>query len=109
MQRVVITGLGCITPIGNTAEAVWQSLESGRSGIRPFVPATGEPDDRIKFKNAGQVLDFDPSGLSSMQLNTAERNSQFAIFAGRQAVAQSGLTQHHPPDNIEIVIGCCRV
>jgi len=106
MQRVVITGLGCITPIGNTPEALWQSLESGRSGIAPFVPETGEPDDRIKFKNAGQVRDFDPSALSNTQLNTTERNSQFAIFAARQAVAQSNLTAHHPPDKIAILLGC---
>jgi len=106
MQRVVITGLGCLTPIGNTTANLWQTLESGQSGIRPYVPEDGTPDPTLKFKNLAQILDFDPSILSPAQLAVTERCAQFAILAARQAVSQSDLTRHHPPDKIAIILGC---
>jgi 3-oxoacyl-[acyl-carrier-protein] synthase II/nodulation protein E len=102
MQRVVITGLGCLTPIGNSAHDLWLSLEAGRIGILPFT----EPDPSLKFKAAGQILDLDLSSLSPPQLQTAERCSHLAILAARQAAAQSSLTSHHAPDQIAIVLGC---
>ena len=102
MQRVVITGLGCITPIGSTPEALWQSLESGHSGIIPFA----DQDPILKFKTAGQIATLDTSSLNSTQLQTAERCSHLAILAVRQAAAHSQLTQHHPPDKIAVLLGC---
>jgi len=68
MQRVVITGMGCLTPIGNDPATLWQSLEAGRSGIAPHIPDDGNPDPRLKFKNTAQVPDFDTSNLSGTQL-----------------------------------------
>jgi nodulation protein E len=102
MQRVVITGLGCLTPIGSSPEAVWESLEAGRSGITPFA----DQDSSIKFKAAGQIPSLDLSTLNPAQLQTAERCSHLAILAARQAAAHSGLTQHHAPDKIAILLGC---
>ncbi len=102
MQRVVITGLGAITPIGATPESVWSSLESGRGGI---VPLAAE-DPSLKFRNAGQLQDFDNSSLTAAQLQTAERCSQLAILAARQAVRESQLTSHHPAEKIAIMLGC---
>jgi 3-oxoacyl-[acyl-carrier-protein] synthase II/nodulation protein E len=102
MQRVVITGMGCITPIGATPEAVWRSLESGASGITPFA----DPDPSLKFRAAGQLPEFDTSTLSPAQLQTAERCSQLAILAARQASVHASLTQHHNPAKIAIVLGC---
>ena len=64
MQRVVITGLGCLTPIGNSPDALWDSLEVGRSGIGPHEPDDNNPDPLIKFKNTAQIQDLDLSGLS---------------------------------------------
>ena len=106
MQRVVITGMGCLTPIGNDPAALWQSLEAGRSGIAAHIPDDGNPDPKLKFKNTAQVRDFDASSLSATQIQTTERCAQFAIFAARQAALQSGLTQHHPADKIAIILGC---
>ena len=106
MQRVVITGLGCLTPIGNTPDALWHSLESGLSGIGSHIPGDGDPDPVLKFKNTGQVHDFDPSTLSNTQLQTTERCAQLAILAARQAVAESQLTAHHPPNRTAIILGC---
>ena len=112
MNRVVITGLGCITPVGSTPAELWQSLEQGRSGIAP-IPAPGEqpnpgaaPDPKLRFKNVALVRDFDPSSLSDAQLGTTERSSQLALLAARQAVAESNLLAHHPLDRIAILLGC---
>jgi 3-oxoacyl-[acyl-carrier-protein] synthase II/nodulation protein E len=102
MQRVVITGLGCITPIGATPEALWQSLESGQSGILSFA----DQDPSLKFKQAGQILDLDTTTLTNTQLQSTERCSQLALLASRQAALQSQLTQHHPADKIAILLGC---
>ncbi len=102
MQRVVITGLGCITPIGATPEALWHSLESGRTGIAPFA----DRDPSLKFKQAGQIPDLDTSSLSPAQLQSTERCSQLALLASRQAARQSQLTQHHPADKIAVLLGC---
>jgi 3-oxoacyl-[acyl-carrier-protein] synthase II/nodulation protein E len=102
MNRVVITGLGCITPIGATPEALWQSLEAGRTGILPFA----DPDPSLKFQSAGHILDLDTSSLNAAQLQTAERCSHLAILAARQAAAQSQITQHHAPEKIAIFLGC---
>jgi len=106
MQRVVITGMGCLTPIGNDPATLWQSLEAGRSGIAPHIPDDGNPDPRLKFKNTAQVPDFDTSNLSGTQLQTTERCAQFAIVAAREAARQSGLTRHHPADKIAVILGC---
>jgi nodulation protein E len=106
MQRVVITGLGCLTPIGNTPEAAWESLEAGRSGIGPYVPEDGIPDPTLKFGNAAQIHGFQPSALSLVQVATTERCSQFAILAARQAAMQAQLVEHHRPENTAVILGC---
>jgi 3-oxoacyl-[acyl-carrier-protein] synthase II/nodulation protein E len=103
MQRVVITGLGCVTPIGKNPQELWQSLEDGRSGIAPLF---GELDPTLKFKAAAQISDLDLSSLSSAQLQSTERCSQLAILTARQAEAEARLTQHHDPAKIAIILGC---
>ncbi len=106
MNRVVITGLGCLSPIGNSPAALWQTLLSGQSGIRPYVPEDGVPDPTLRFAKIAQVQDFDPSSLSSAQLTLTERCAQFALLAGRQAMAESGLLAHHAPGRIALILGC---
>ena len=108
MNRVVITGLGCITPIGSTSAELWQSLESGRAGIVPIPPDHGgaTPDPKLRFTRAALVPALDLASLSSTQINTSERSSQMAILAARQAVAESGLPAHHPAHRIAVVLGC---
>ena len=102
MQRVVITGLGSLTAIGNNPEALWHSLEQGTCGITPLA----QPDASLKFKNAGQILHLDTSSLSPAQIQTAERCSHLAILAARQAAQESEITQHHSPEKIAILLGC---
>ena len=102
MNRVVITGLGCLTPIGNTPAELWQSILVGRSGISA-LPVV---DPTLKFTNAGQIVSLDTGGLSAAQLQTTERCGQLALLAARQAVAESGVTMHHALEKTAIILGC---
>jgi len=106
MQRVVITGLGCMTPIGNSIESLWGSLEAGQTGIRPHLPDDGQPDSILRYKNTAQIRDLDISALSQTQRATSERCSQLGLLAARQAAAQSHLVEHHDPTRTAIIFGC---
>ena len=109
MNRVVVTGLGCITPIGNTIEAFHTSLFTSATGIAPFPPypeAPG-PTQGLRFTQTAAVKDFDPAEhLSSGIIAATDRTAHFAIVAARQAAQQSGFLDHHDKDNIAIIVGC---
>jgi 3-oxoacyl-[acyl-carrier-protein] synthase II len=89
-HRVVVTGLGAVTPLGASVEAFWDGLKNGRSGIRCITQfdATGYP---TRF--AGEVPDFDFSDYSAdkKEARRLARFSQFAIAAAKQAVKDAGL------------------
>ena len=102
MQRVVITGLGCLTPIGLTPESLWHSLLTACSGITPLPTQ----DLTLKFRNAGQIPTLDTSSLSNAQLQTTERSAQLALLAARQAANQSRILAHHEPSRTAIILGC---
>ncbi|MBR6441115.1 MAG: beta-ketoacyl-[Bacteroidales bacterium] len=57
MRRVVITGLGCVTPLGNNTEALWSGLLKGECAIREI---TSMPTENLPVKVAAEVLDFKP-------------------------------------------------
>jgi 3-oxoacyl-[acyl-carrier-protein] synthase II len=89
LKRVVVTGLGAITPLGNTVKEYWQGLLQGRSGIGPITlfDASGM-DCRI----AGEVKGFDPCDyLERKEAKRMDRFAQFAVCASQQAIADSGL------------------
>ncbi|WP_342565952.1 beta-ketoacyl-ACP synthase II [Paenibacillus sp. FSL R7-0345] len=89
MERVVITGLGVISPLGNTVEQFWGRLSAGESGISPI---TSFNTDRYKSKIAGQVTDFDPEGrFGRKEARRMDRFTQFALAAAEDAWADSGL------------------
>jgi 3-oxoacyl-[acyl-carrier-protein] synthase II/nodulation protein E len=115
VKRVVVTGLGCITPIGNTVAEFRESLYAGRTGIAPFdlsiMPGALSPDPSIRFKTSAKVKGFQPTKnpehhLTSSFILTSELGAQFGIIAARQAVAHSGLLQHYDAASIAIVTGC---
>ena len=90
MPRVVITGMGAISPLGVGAEALWQGLREGRSAIGPLQ----HPDaGRLRVKIAAQVpASFDPAAnIDERTLPLLDRTSEFALHAAREAIAQSGL------------------
>ncbi|HXC95498.1 MAG TPA: beta-ketoacyl-[acyl-carrier-protein] synthase family protein [Edaphobacter sp.] len=109
MNRVVVTGLGCITPIGNSIADFQTSLFAGNSGISRIAAVSDAPDGLpgVRYTQAAQILDFDPvEDLASGVIASTNRNAQFAIIAARQAARQANLVAHHAPDDIAIIMGC---
>lgn len=89
MNRVVITGMGIVSPLGNSAEEMRESLAEGRSGIGPIQSV---PHDGLIIKIGAEVKNFDPAAhFTDKQLGLMDRCAQLAVLASRQAVAQSGL------------------
>ncbi len=89
MERVVITGMGVISPLGNTVEQFWSRLSAGESGVSPI---TSFDTARYKSKIAGQVRDFDPEGrFGRKEARRMDRFTQFALAAAEDAWADSGL------------------
>ncbi len=94
MKRVVITGMGVISPVGNTLDAFWNSLSNGVCGIDFITKFDTEP---LKVKIAGEVKGFDP--MQYMEKGEARKTdlyAQYAIAAAAQAMEQSGLTVEDP-------------
>ena len=90
MNRVVITGIGVVSPVGNTIEAFWSALAEGKSGIGPM---TVIPAERVNTRIAAQVVDFDPlAHFDPKRVGLLDRFSQFGVVAARAAVSDSGLT-----------------
>jgi len=90
MPRIVITGLGAITPIGNDVESFWTSLAAGVSGAGPLT-ALDAADFPVRV--ACEVKGFDPTQFMDHKVaRHAARASQFALAAARQALADAGLT-----------------
>lgn len=90
MHRVVISGLGVVSPIGQAVADFWSGLADGRLGIGPI---TIIPSDRLTVKVAGQIGGFDPSAhFEAKQVGLLDRVSQMAMVAARQAIAASGLS-----------------
>jgi len=114
VNRVVVTGLGCITPIGNTVADFRTSLFAGTTGIAPFPPYPEAPareahdkTQGLRFTQTAAVKNFDASQhLDSGVITATDRTVHFAVVAARQAVAESQLTNHYAPDRIAIVVGC---
>lgn len=109
MNRVVVTGLGCVTPIGNTVAEFRTSLFSGTTGIALFPPYPEAPGDTqgLRFTQTAAVKDFDPRDhLDSGIITATDRTTQFAIVAARQAAVESQITSHHTPEKIAIIVGC---
>ncbi|HIK09869.1 MAG TPA: beta-ketoacyl-ACP synthase II [Oscillatoriaceae cyanobacterium M33_DOE_052] len=89
-KRVVVTGLGAITPIGNTVDEYWQGLLSGRNGIGPI---TLFDPSRHACRIAGEVKGFDPCDyIERKEAKRMDRFAQFAVSASLQAVQDAQLT-----------------
>jgi len=87
--RVVITGLGCISPLGLEVPAFWRSLMDGVCAIGPL---TGMPTERLKYPIGAEVRGFDPAQhVNSNWVQRLDRFGQFGLAAGHQAVRDAGL------------------
>ena len=90
-KRVVVTGLGAITPIGNTVEEYWQGLASGRNGIGP-ITLFDAVESGHKCRIAGEVKGYDPLVyMNAKQARQMDRFAQFAVSASKQAIADAGI------------------
>ena len=104
MRRVVVTGLGAVTPVGNDVPSMWEALLAGRSGIdtiRAFDP------DGLNSRIAGEVKGFDPAAyLTPKEIKRSERFVQFAVAAAKQAATDSGLAlDQEDPFRGGVIIG----
>ena len=103
-RRVVITGLGAITPIGNSVEEVWEGIENKRCGINKI---TAFETDTFKTKLAAEVKNYDPANyLEPKQSRKLDRVSQFALIAAKEAVNQSGInSQNTDMNKVGVFVG----
>ena len=91
MERVVITGMGAITPVGNDVQTFWESLKAGKCGIGPI---TKFDVSDYKVKLAAEVKGFDVTQyVDKREARRMDLNCQFALAAAQQAVDQAGLTE----------------
>jgi 3-oxoacyl-[acyl-carrier-protein] synthase II len=88
-RRVVVTGMGMITALGQGVEATWEGIVAGRSGIRTI---TAFDPSRVTSKMAGEIVDFDPNGVVDRKdQRRMDRYIQLGLVAAREAMDQAGL------------------
>jgi 3-oxoacyl-[acyl-carrier-protein] synthase II len=104
-RRVVITGLGCVSPVGNTVQSAWDSLLSGRSGIGRI---THFDASAFSCQIAGEVKDLDLDAyIVPKEARTMDRFIHLGVVAAAQAVADAGLPQGDALDEeLAVRIGC---
>lgn len=102
-QRVVVTGMGAVSPLGSSVAALWHGLSRGQSGIGPITLCN---TDSYPTKIAGEASDFDPKQfMEAKDARRVSRASQFAVAAARQAVADAGLDGTPLPEDAGVLIG----
>lgn len=95
VYRVVVTGLGVVSPIGHSVASYWENLKLGISGIGP-ITLVPKPYELVQ-KVAAEVKDFDPlKHFEERQISALDRVSQFAVVAAREAIAQAAITFDMP-------------
>lgn len=103
MKRVVITGIGVVSALGNTAADFWESLSAGRSGIAPI---TKLDVSTMRFQNAAEIKNFnDNEHFDEKELLWLDPFSRFGIVAAREAVADSGI--EFDKENSGVITGNC--
>lgn len=103
-DRVVITGMGAITPVGLTVSELWEAVAAGRSGIGPITQWDAS-DWPVRI--AGEIKGFDPTKfIPRREARRLARCTQIATAAAHEALAQSGLPQpFDEPDRVGVLIG----
>ena len=87
MERVVLTGMGAVTPLGNSVPAYWDGLKNGVNGIKTI---TSFDTTGYKATVAGEIRDFDPlTFLDKKEAAHMDRNCQFALAAAKEAMRSS--------------------
>ncbi len=106
-RRVVVTGMGAVTPLGNDVATFWLRLVAGESGI-DTIRINFDPE-RLTSKIAGEVKDFDASHvLDRKEIRRNDRYTQFAVVAAAEAIRQAGLPERlegELADRTGVIIG----
>ena len=104
LNRVVITGMGCLTPLGNDVPSYFDALKKGVSGAGPI---TRFDADKFKTQFACEVKDWDPlEHFDRKEARKLDPYAQYGMVAARQAVAQSGLVESNPNlDRVGVIFG----
>ena len=88
-RRVVVTGMGMLTALGNDVASTWEGMVAGRSGVGVI---TAFDPSRLDARNAGEVKDFDSSAiLDKKEMRRTDRYIQFGLVSAREAMDQAGL------------------
>ena len=102
-RRVVVTGIGAVTPLGNNAADTWQNMKRGRNGIAPI---THFNTDHFKAKLGAEVRGFDPKKyLEANEILRTDRYARFAVAAAQQAVEESGVKGTVEPERFAVLFG----
>lgn len=102
-RRVVVTGLGVISPLGSSTAAAWENLIAGYNGIGPI---TYFDTTNYKAKLGAQVKDFDPMNyMDRSEMLRSDKFVQYAIGAAVQAVEESGVIGTLPPERVGVYFG----
>lgn len=103
MKKVVITGMGAITPIGNDIESFWSSIKAGRIGVGPVTKFDAS---RLDARIAGEVKDFDASlYMDRKDARKMAVFTQYAVAAAVQAWRDAGLDGKDTPEKTAIMVG----
>lgn len=105
--RVVVTGLGIVSPIGIGVGPFWKAALEGRSGITAIRPLGDFPLEAYRSRVAGQVLDFDSVRFpDAIHADRVDRYAQFALAATNEAVADAGLRMERElPHRVGVIVG----
>ncbi len=103
MNRVVVTGLGCVTPVGNDVETTWKNLVDGVCGI-DFIKSFDTSDSKAKV--AGELKGFDPlQYIEKRELRKTDLYVQYAIASAQQAVDDSGIMGNVAEERFGVYVG----
>ncbi|WP_218082227.1 beta-ketoacyl-ACP synthase II [Anthocerotibacter panamensis] len=104
LRRVVVTGMGALTPLGNSVEEYWTGLKAGRSGVGPI---TRFDPERHVVRIAAEVQDFDPTAyMDRKDAKRMDRFTQFAVAASKQALADANFEINDlNAEQVGIIIG----
>lgn len=102
-RRVVVTGIGAITPLGNNVADTWENMKNGKNGIAPITLFDTE---KFKAKLGAEVKDFNPKEyLEVNDILRTDRYAQFAVAAAQQAVEESGIEGMVDPEHFSVIFG----
>lgn len=102
-RRVVVTGMGAVTPVGNSVAESWQALKDGKNGIGPI---TAFDTENYKAKLGAEVKDFDSRKyMDKMETLRTDRYTQLAVAATEEAIEESGIVGTVEPEKFAVYFG----